>query len=272
MKMRRSTFLALLITSAVLGTSSAASSQATAADTVLSQVRTVGTAVRRVPPDLAIVKLTFMAEGRSAREAGRKLAARADSLRRSLMSIGIPRDSLTTASEWSWWGGRVEVVVSNGRFVQLPRPDSLGRLSYNLMDTLFRARDAIEVHIAQLSKVGAVIDTAMAHSISDISPVQFQASDLSAARDQALREAAANAQHQAELIATSGGMRLGRALSMSTIADAERFYGGYGVPGAGLQSVIVSGASTSNGGTEVIPRSLPVSMSVYGRWELLPRP
>jgi len=271
MNMRRLIRVAVLIAAALPGASSSASSQATAADTVLSQVRTVGTAVRRVPPSLAIVKLTFLAEGRSAREAGRKLAARADSLRRALTRIGIPRDSLTTASEWSWWGGRVEVVVTNGRFVQLPRPDSLGRLSYNLMDTLFRARDAIEVHIAQLSKVGAVIDTAMAHSISDISPVQFQASDLSAARDQALREATENAQHQAELIATSGGMRLGRVLSMSTSADAERSYG-YGVPGGALQSVIVTGLGTTSGGTEVIPRTLPVSITVYGRWELLPRP
>lgn len=270
--MRRSTRVAVLIAAAVLGASSSASSQAAAADTARSQVRTIGTAVRRVPPNLAMVRLSFIAEGRSAREAGRKLAARADSLRRALMSIGIPRDSLTTASDWYWWGGRVEVVVSNGRFVQLPRPDSLGRLSYNLMDTLFRAHDAIEVHIAQLSKVGAVIDTAMAHSISDISNVQFQASDLSAAREQALREATEDALHQAELIATSGGMRLGRVLSLSTSIDAERSYGGYGVAGGALQSVIVTGMGTSNGSTEVIPRSLPVSMTVYGRWEMLPRP
>jgi uncharacterized protein YggE len=270
MKIRRLIGVALLLTAVLFGASSSTSAQVAGPDTVHSQVRTVGTAVRRVPPNLAIVKLSFVAEGHSAREAGRRLAARADSVRRALMSIGIPRDSLATASEWYWWGGRIEVVVSNGRFVQLPRPDSLGRLSYNLMDTLFRARDAIEVHIAQLSKVGAVIDTAMAHSISDISPVQFQANDLSAARDQALREATESAKHQAELIATSGGMRLGRVLSMSTYADAERFFGGYG--DAGLQSVVVTGMGTSNGNTEVIPRSLPVSMTVYGRWELVPRP
>jgi len=270
MEMRGSTCVAVLIAAAILGASSSASSQAAAVDSARSQVRTIGTAVRRVPPNLAMVRLSFTAEGRSAREAGRKLAARADSLRRALMGIGIPRDSLTTASDYYWWTGRVEVVVSNSRLVQLPTPDSLGRLSYNLMDTLFRAHDAIEVHIAQLSKVGAVIDTAMAHSISDISNVQYQASDLAAVREQALREATEDALHQAELIATSSGMRLGRVLSMSTSADAERGYGGYGDPGA--QSVIVRGAGVANGGTEVIPRLLPVSMTVYGRWEMLPRP
>lgn len=269
MKMRGSTRLVALLAAVGLAAPGSVSAQVPGPDTVHSQVRTVGTAVRHVPPNLAIVKLNFIAEGRTPREAGRRLAARADSLRRAFISIGIPRDSLATASEWYWWGGRVEVVVSNGRFVQLPRPDSLGRLSYNLQDTLFRARDAIEVRIAQLSKVGAVIDSAMAHGISDISPVQFQANDLSTARDQALREATQNAQHQAELIAAASGMRLGRALAMSTYADIERIYGGYADAG-GLQSVVVTGMGTSNAGTEVVPRSLPVSMTVYGRWELIP--
>jgi uncharacterized protein YggE len=273
MNMRRLTRLAVLVTAAILGSSGVASAQVPGPDTVHSQVRTVATAVRHVAPNLAIVKLNFIAEGRSPREAGRRLAARADSLRRALINIGIPRDSLATASDWYWWGGRVEVVVSNGRFVQLPRPDSLGRLSYNLQDTLFRARDAIEVRVAQLSKIGAVIDTAMAHGISDISSVQFQNNDLSTARDQALREATEDAKRQAELIAASSGMRLGRVLAVSTYAEADRIYGGgaYGEAGAGLQSVVVRGMG-GGGGTEVIPRSLPVSMTAYGRWELLPKP
>lgn len=266
MKMRRSTRFAAYA-AALLAALGSPSAHALAQDTVHSQVRTVGTAIRHVAPNLAIVKLNFLAEGRSPKEAGHRLAVRADSLRRALMSIGIPRDSLATASEWYWWGGRIEVVVSNGRFVQLPRPDSLGRLSYNLQDTLFRARDAIEVRIAQLGKIGAVIDTAMAHGVADISAVQFEANDLSAARDQALREATEEAKRQAELIAASSGMRLGPAIAMSTYAESDRIYGEIG-----LQSVVVRGMGTAGGGTEVIPRSLPVSMTVYGRWELLPRP
>lgn len=267
MKMRRWTRLAVVHALAVFVALGAPSAQACAQDTTSSQVRTVGTAVRHVAPNLAIVRLNFLAEGRSPQEAGRRLAARADSIRRALISIGVPRDSLATASQWYWWGGRVEVVVSNGRFVQLPRPDSLGRLSYNLQDTLFRARDAIEVRIAQLGKIGAVIDTAMAHGVADISGVQFEASDLSTARYQALREATDDAKRQAESIAASSGMRLGRVLALSTYAEADRIYGG-----VALQSVVMRGMGTAGGGTEVIPRSLPVSMTVYSRWELLPLP
>jgi uncharacterized protein len=270
MKIRGLPRLAALCAAAFFVAPGSALTQVPGPDTAHSQVRTVATAVRHVAPNLAIVKLNFTAEGRSTREAGRHLAARADSLRRALVAIGIPRDSLATASEWYWWGGRVEVVVSNGRFVQLPKPDSLGRLSYNLQDTLFRAHDAIEVRVAQLNKVGAVIDSAMAHGISDISSVQFQASDLSTARDQALREATEDAKRQAESIAASSGMRLGRALAMSTYAEADRIFGGGGLA---LQQVVVTGMGGGGGaGTEIIPKSLPVSMTVYGRWELIPRP
>jgi hypothetical protein len=37
--------------------------------------------------------------------------------------------------------------------------------------------------------------------------------------------------------------------------------------------VVVTGmGGGGSAGTEIIPRSLPVSMTVYGRWELIPRP
>jgi uncharacterized protein YggE len=235
-----------------------------------ARIRTVGTAVQHVQPNRAVVRLNFFAEGRSTKEAGRRLAARADSLRRALIGIGIPRDSLTTASDWYWWGGRVEVVVSNGRFVQLPRPDSLGRLSYNMQDTTFRARDAIEVRLRDIKKIGAVIDTALAHGISDISPVQFQALEASTMRDLALREATQDAKRQAEAIATSGGMRLGRVVSFNTQAEGGRYVDS----GESGEGVVVTGLSMPGGvgATEVIPRALPVSVTVYAQWELLPKP
>jgi uncharacterized protein len=265
MNIRRSFDFAGLLSAMIILASSEARAQATRTDSTSSQVQTVGIAVRRVAPNLAIFRLNFIAEGRSTREAGQRIAARADTLRRAMANLGVPRDSLVTASEWYWWGGRVETIVSNGRFVQLPRPDSLGRLSYNLQDTTFRAHDAIEVRISNLKKVGAAIDSALAHGVSDISPVQFQATDESAARNEALKEATEDARGQAELIATSGGMRLGRVISLSTQSEGGR-YSEFGL--VGMASI----GGSPGGGTEVIPRTLPVSESVYGRWELIPRP
>lgn len=258
-------FESLAVLAAVgLGIPTSSAAQIAGADSSRPQVRTVATATRYVTPNLAVIRLNLVADGRTAREAGRHVAARADTLRRALTSLGIPRDSLATASEWYWWGGRLETIVTNGRFVQLPRTDSLGRMSYYLQDTTFRAHDAIEVRVHQIGKIGAVIDSALAHSVSDMSNVQFQASEVSAARDAALKAATDDARRQAESIAASSGMQLGRVISFSTYAEFSREFD------MGLNSLSASG--TGGGGTEIIPRSLPVSMTVYGQWELKARP
>src|SRR2546426_11211795 len=74
------------------------------------EVRTAATVQRSVQPNLATVTLQFTAEGSTPGEAGRHLASRADSLRRALATLGIPRDSLVNRSQWYWWRGRIETI------------------------------------------------------------------------------------------------------------------------------------------------------------------
>lgn len=263
MNVRRSVLTILILVAALWSTASVAA-QSTTDDSVRPEVRTVATAVRHVPPNLAVMRLSIAGEGRTAKDASRRLALGADSLRRALMSIGVPHDSLLTSSDWYWWGSRIEPIVKNGNYVQLTKVDSAGRLSYYIQDTAYRAHDALEVRISNLSKIGAIIDTAVAHGVVEISSVQFQATELSAAREQALHDATADARRQAEVIAASSGMRLGRVIAFSTYAEVSRY------PDFG--EVSLQASAGGSGGTEVIPHSLPVSMTVYGRWELIPRP
>ncbi|HEV2643497.1 MAG TPA: SIMPL domain-containing protein, partial [Candidatus Elarobacter sp.] len=150
------------------------------------EVRTSATATRGVRPDLATVTLQFAATGRTPREAGARVAMRADSLRRAIGAIGIPRDSLVSRAQWGWWPTRIEILPQPVRY---PPPVPNAQWVAGVQDTLYRAHDAIEVRIRDLSKVGAVIDTAMAHRITEISPVHFSATDVSAVRDVLLGEA-----------------------------------------------------------------------------------
>jgi len=120
-----------------------------------------------------------------------------------------------------------------------------------------------------LRKVGAAIDTMLAHGVMDVSGVRFQASDISVAQEAALREATERARRQAEAIAEASGGRLGRTLSLST--QQESRYD----PCIGLLSA--SGMSDSSAGergpgTEVIQPAVPVRVTVHGRWELLGHP
>src|SRR5207247_8573 len=120
------------------------------------------------------------------------------------------------------------------------------------------------------SRVGAVLDTALGRGITDISEVRFTATDVSAPQVEALREATVRARKQAEAIAAAGGLQLGRVLSLNTEADyASR----YGWDDFALRGVTVSTAGAVGDGspTVVVQPSVPVSVTVYGRWELIPK-
>jgi uncharacterized protein len=226
----------------------------------VSEVRTVGTAQRSVRPDLAVVTLEFSAVGASPREAGQRVSALADSLRRALHAIGIPRDSLLTGSHWQWWGGRLEVLPGATRHI--PPPPGTSGPTVIQQDTAYRAHEVVEVRIRDLAKVGAAIDVALGLRITGISGIRFSAGKTDAARDEALREASESARKQAETIAAASKGKLGRILSLSTQP-------GYNSSEA-IDVMMRIGQSGSR--TKIVEPQIPVTVSVHGRWELVSTP
>lgn len=231
------------------------------------EIRTAATVQRSVAPDLATVTLQFTADGTTPGQAGSRLAAKADGLRRALGTLGLSRDSLVNRSHWWWWSGRIEILPGPERCVVRSTPKPGGPMCDPVRDTTYRAHDAIEVRIRDLSTVGAVLDTATRRAITDISSVQFSATDVTATQEEALREATVRARRQAEAIAAASSLQLGRVLSLSTQSDDGERYRLYDFPGVG-----VSGAAEAVGErspTVVVRPSVPVSVTVYGRWELI---
>lgn len=239
------------------------------------EVRTSATATRGVRANGAVLTLQFTSEDSTPALAGRRLALRADSVRQVLVALGVPRDSLITASRWSWGSDRVQAFARArcaapapaGHTCQQAYDSTLvnGRLyaTRPLYDTLYRAREVIEVRTGDPALVGSVIDSALALRITDISNVRFTASDAHEAQISAMQEAAARAREQAEAIAAANGGRLGRVISLST-TDEE---GGYS-----RAILSVSGTfSADAGATEVTPPVVPVTVTVYGRWQFVPR-
>ncbi len=74
--------------------------------TAAPEIRTSASWSLTVPPDLATINITFTARGRSPRAAGLAAAERANAIRRALIAVGIPKDSLPTGGRWGWWGNR----------------------------------------------------------------------------------------------------------------------------------------------------------------------
>jgi len=104
--------------------------------------------------------------------------------------------------------------------------------------------------------------------LTEISGVQFTATDVSAAQDEALREATQRARRQAEVIAAAGGMQLGAVLSLSTQADYMDAYRSYSVGSLSISGAMADGSVP----TVVVQPSVPVSVTVYGRWALVAKP
>jgi uncharacterized protein YggE len=235
------------------------------------EVRTAASAQRSVPPNLATVTLQFTADGSTPSQAGSRLAARADSLRRALTTLGIPRDSLVSRSRWYWWRGRIEVVPLPVRYVERGTPGPDGARRDPVYDTLYRAHDAIEVRIWDLGQVGAVIDTALGRRVIDISGVQFTATDITMAQEDALREATARARRQAEAVATASGMQLGDVVSLSTEPERNYDYSPFLLRGAVFTGDGAS-ADAGNQPTIVVRPLVPVSVTVYAVWALVRKP
>lgn len=228
------------------------------------EVRTSGTAQRTVDPDLATVSVQFSATGATPAEAGGRLAARADSLRHALATLGIPADSLVNRGRWYWWGNRVE-IIQRTKCVPRAAPRPGDPWCDQVPDTSYRANDRVEIRIHDLKRVGAVMDTLLGRGLTDISEVQFSAGDITAARDQAVRVATTQARAQAEAVAASSGMQLGRVLLLTTQPDySDR-------SALVIDGMSVRGTSATSG-TVVMRPSIPVSVTVYGRWELIPKP
>jgi uncharacterized protein YggE len=185
-------------------------------------------------------------------------------LRRALQGSGIARDSLLSGSRLHWWRGRIDVRVVNERCVAIPRDRETGAMCRPAQDTVYRARDAIEVHVGDLAKLGGAIDSALAHGATDISEVRFHATDVFDASVAAMQEATRRARAQAEAIAAAGGGRLGKLLHLSTEPDTR--YNPYTFGGPSI------GDAQTFDRTQIIQRPISVSVTVYGRWQFLGQP
>ncbi len=230
-------------------------------------VSTTASATRYQRPDLATFTVQVPEEGLSSREAGQRLAARVDSVRRALTTLGIPRDSIVSARRSDWWRGRMEVVANSGCRPRRERgPD--GRTCDPFTDSTFRAIDVLEVRIRDLDVLGAALDTVMGRGLTEISNVGFIATNTTASEEGALRDATEKARRHAVAIAEAAGSRLGRIVALSNqTAPAGR-------------ELFATGATTTSAepstrqsvrGTSIVRPWIAISMTVHARWELAPR-
>jgi uncharacterized protein YggE len=82
----------------------------------------------------------------------------------------------------------------------------------------------VSVKVRDLKSIGVLLEGAVSRGANTVSSLSFSVDDPGALRDRALEDAVKNAQEAARAMATAGGFRLGRLLSLQETSTPAPFY------------------------------------------------
>lgn len=147
-----------------------------------------GEAVVQAAPDRAYVTVSVESRDKNPGEAQRDTANAMDAVRKKLAATGVKDEQIRTIA----YDLQLEFDYDKGR--QIPRE--------------YVARDAIEVRLDDVTKVGPVIDAAVGAGATNIGGVRFDLQDRAVLEREALKRAVADARARAEAAAAGAGVKV----------------------------------------------------------------
>jgi len=160
-----------------------------------------GNAEVQTAPDQAVVRLGVTQESPTAQEAQQKANSVAQSILASLRQLGIPPKDIQTSQLTLF-------PIYTGEGVEPMRRERPRIAGY-------RASNVVSVTVRKMEQVGPVVDAGLKAGSNQVEGITFGLEDDAAARQQALTQAAAEAQKKAEAIAKALGMRITGILEVS---------------------------------------------------------
>ncbi|HEY9286566.1 MAG TPA: SIMPL domain-containing protein [Candidatus Dormibacteraeota bacterium] len=197
-----------------------------------------GSATIDVIPDVARLVVSIQTTAPTASQAESQNAAAADSAMSHIERAGIASVDIKTLGMQVW-----------------PQYDY--RSSPQVL-TGFTATQTLQVTIRNLSRIGAVIDAAVAGGATSVQGITYDITDHSAASAQALAKAVADAQVKARAMANAAGIRLGPVVSITDIESTP-----YPFP-----IIRAATASAGSSGTQVSPPDVQLTVSVTVGWSI----
>lgn len=151
-------------------------------------VITAGEGVVKRAPDRAWVSISAESRARNPRDAQRANADAMTAVTQRLKAAGLAADAIRTTA----YDIQPEFDFNSGK------------------QTLrgYVARNAIEVRVDELARVGEVVDLAVGSGATSVGGVRFDLKDRSAAEREALRLAVADARGRADAAASGAGARV----------------------------------------------------------------
>jgi uncharacterized protein len=214
------------------------------------ELTTSGRGETRLAPDYAYVTIGVTNPAQNAVDATSENARRFESIIGALRSFGLTDRQLLT-SRYN--------LTQNFEYPKNGQPKPSG----------FVARSTIRAEVHRLDDLGKIIDASIASGATEVSGVQFLATNTDEARRTAMTEAVRQARADADAMARAAGGSLGRLIALNSGGISQPIYN------AGGNVVFATGAVLTSGGpppTTIAPGDLVVTAMVFGRWEFVAAP
>jgi hypothetical protein len=205
----------------------------------------------RAEPDEATVNLGVTAQAETAGDAQEEASRIAARILEAVRGLGIEEKSVQTSS------------LSLYPVYAERQPRTAQEVYRDPEIVAYRASNVVSVRLADLDRIGPVIDASVGAGANEVQGVGFQLRDDTAQRREALTRAVASGRSKAEALATALGMRLGpvlRAEEVGVNLQVPRWSGG------DMAALRMEAAAS----TPVSPGEITVTAGVHLLYRLLP--
>ena len=170
-------------------------------------IRVEGTGEVKAQPDEAFIDLAVDTVAPNAKAASEQNAKRMEKVIAALTSAGIAKRDIQTRN-----------------YAVYPEyaPPAPNEQEPKLRG--YRVSNVVSVHVTELSRVGSLLDQALAAGANRVDQVRFGLSRQDAVQGEALRQAVARARKSAEVLAAALNVKLGTVLDANTVTEPPTLY------------------------------------------------
>ena len=206
-----------------------------------------GSAQLEVTPDEATVRLGVVRQEGAAQAAQEQANRTAQAILAEIAKLGIPSERIRTS----------RVTLSPVYAPARPETGGAPRIAS------YSASNVVSVHLTNLAQIGPVIDAGLRAGSNRVEGIQFRVKDDLPVREQALKQAVAEARRKAEAMAEPLGVRLG---AVQEVTEGGSSIMPKGEAGGGF--VMMAREATP---TPVSAGQLEVTANVTVKYLILPR-
>jgi uncharacterized protein len=168
-------------------------------------IRVEGMGETKAVPDEAFISLAMDTLAPTAKAAAEDNARKMEKVIAALVQAGIARKDIETSN-----------YAVYPEYQPPVKPTEEPKLRG------YRVSNTVVVHVRELARVGALLDTALGAGANRVDEVRFGLSKPEVAQGEALRKAVERARQSAQVLASSLGVKLGPVLDASTVTQPER--------------------------------------------------